>query len=634
MKSGSIGRRFSRFQEYRWLNTAALVLFLVGLVAGACSVALVAASRRAMTEQNGIVVAAERLLSSMKDLETGYRGYALTGDDQYLQPYHLAESTVPGQLAALHATPPQLGRLSRLIEAKHAFAERIIAERQAAGQQGAGELALTGEGKASMDGIRAVLSDIQNDAHNSIGTIDERESFWLPALELISGITLPLAFLAVSAVALVRRRRERAGAALLERVLNHAPMGFGLVDEELNIRHANQAFVALADGKHVTSESAMLWDLLPGLRPQLEPALRNVLEHGKATTLDVILRGAEEEDVTDLRFGLFPLPDERVTGKNAGAGLVIDDVTAERKAQEQLKTSEERHRRLIESSVSIIWTTTSDGELRGEQASWARFTGQAPSQFAHYGWLNAVHPDDREASAQAWSHAVAHNSLYSIEMRLRRADGEWRTMEARAVPLRSQGGTREWVGTHTDITEQKKAQEELHIAKESAEAANRAKSQFLANMSHELRTPLSAVIGYSELLEEEMEDRGEKETLADVQKIQANARHLLSLINDVLDLSKIEADRMTTYAEEFNANQLLLDVSNTMKGLVEQKGNELVLDYPDDLGNMNTDQVKLRQCLFNLVSNAAKFTQEGKITLHGRRDGDRMMFSVSIPALA
>ncbi|MGI4853045.1 MAG: response regulator [Janthinobacterium lividum] len=629
MKSISVGEKISRVREYRWLNSAALLLFLAGLLAGALSIALVAASRRQMAEQNSVVVAAEKLLSSMKDLETGYRGYALTGEDDYLQPYRLAEQTVPGELAALHATPQQLAQLSDLIAAKHSFAQRVIEERQAAGREGASEVTLTGEGKRSMDGIRSVLDGVNADAHTRINRIDQRESLWLPALELISGISLPLSFLAVSIVALIRRRRERAGTALLERVLNHAPMGFGLVDQNLRIRHANQAFIALATGKHSSAATGMLWDLLPGMRPQLEPALRDVLQHGKASTIDVVLAGKSEEDVRNLRFGLFPLPDEHVPGKHAGAGLVIDDVTAEQLSQDRLRTSEERYRRLIESSASIIWTTTSDGELRGEQASWTRFTGQVPSQFEHYGWLDAVHPDDRATSASAWSTAVSHNSLYSIEMRVLRADGEWRTMQARAVPLLSQGSTREWVGTHTDITEQKKAEEELNLAKESAEAANRAKSQFLANMSHELRTPLSAVIGYSELLEEEMEDRGETETLADVQKIQSNARHLLSLINDVLDLSKIEADRMTTYAEEFDATQLLQDVGNTMKGLVEQKGNELVLDYPDDLGTMNTDQVKLRQCLFNLVSNAAKFTEKGRITVHGRRDGDRMMFSVS-----
>ncbi len=610
-------------REYRWLNTAALVLFLVGSVAGALSILLVSSSRRQLTEQNGILMASERLISSMKDLETGYRGFALSGEETYLEPYQLAERVLPEEFAALHTDPAGRQLLADLIQSKRQYAAQTIAARRN------GQVERLTE-KSIMDNIRSVITEIQDRAHREIARVDRRESFWLPILEITAGVTLPLSFLCVSLVALVRRRKERAAAALLERVLDHAPIGFGLVGNDLRVRHVNEAFLRLSNRTLPVTPSTTVWDLLPLLRTWLEPAIQDVLAHGTSQTMDAVLpTGQSEDESYQLRFGIFPLPDERVSGRNAGAGIVIADVTDERHAQERLRISEERYRSLIESSASMVWTTDSDGELKGDQPSWTRFTGQTPSQFERYGWLDAVHPEDRGAAGAAWQNAVANNTLFSVDMRVRRKDGEWRTMAARAVPLRTSGRIREWVGTHTDITEQKRAEEELNIAKESAEAANRAKSQFLANMSHELRTPLSAVIGYSELLEEEMEDRGDKDTLADVQKIQSNARHLLSLINDVLDLSKIEADRMTTYAEEFSAAQLLQDVSNTMKGLVAQKGNELLLEVAGDLGTMNSDQVKLRQCLFNLVSNAAKFTEKGHITLRGSRAGDTLTFSVS-----
>ena len=264
---------------------------------------------------------------------------------------------------------------------------------------------------------------------------------------------------------------------------------------------------------------------------------------------------------------------------------------------------------------------------RGDQRQ--AITGQTAAQCEGLGWLDAVHPEDRDRVRTGWQEAVVTQALYADDYRLARADGDWRVMAARAVPILDEGEVREWVGTHTDITDRRRNEEELTAAKEAAEAANRAKSQFLANMSHELRTPLSAVIGYSEMLEEELADTGETALVEDVKKIQFNARHLLSLINDVLDLSKIEADRMTTYAEDFPVETLVREVSTTVETLVAQKGNSLVLDVAPDVGAMHSDQVKLRQCLFNLVSNAAKFTKNGCITLRAARESTTIVLSVS-----
>ena len=165
------------------------------------------------------------------------------------------------------------------------------------------------------------------------------------------------------------------------------------------------------------------------------------------------------------------------------------------------------------------------------------------------------------------------------------------------------------------------AKAEAENAKDAAEAANQAKSSFLANMSHELRTPLSAVIGYSEMMEEELEDLGQVGVLADLGKIKSNARHLLSLINDVLDLSKVEANRMDTYAEDVEVRALVEQVAATVGALVAQKENRLVVEVATDAGAMHTDVVKLRQCLFNLMSNASKFTERGTVTLSVSRDG-------------
>jgi len=167
-----------------------------------------------------------------------------------------------------------------------------------------------------------------------------------------------------------------------------------------------------------------------------------------------------------------------------------------------------------------------------------------------------------------------------------------------------------------EIYHRKQTQEELLNAKHAAEEANRAKSTFLANMSHELRTPLNAIIGYSEMLEEETRDSGKVENVQDLKKIQSAGKHLLALINDVLDLSKIEAGKMGLHLETFEVSQVIEEMVTTLQPAATKNSNSIRVHLEENVGAMRADITKVRQILFNLLSNACKFTDHGTISLH------------------
>ena len=277
--------------------------------------------------------------------------------------------------------------------------------------------------------------------------------------------------------------------------------------------------------------------------------------------------------------------------------------------------SEQRYRSLVQATAAIVWNTPASGEFETAQPGWSSFTGQTFEQLKGWGWLEAVHPDDQHQTVDIWSAAIATRSLYQVEHRVRRHDGEYRHMMVRAVPILDADDTiSEWVGVHTDVTELKQAEEMMRQAKEAAESANRAKSEFLANMSHEIRTPMNGIIGMTRLALGTELTPVQREYL---EMVDRSAGALLTIINDVLDFSKIEAGKLDLDPVPFSLRDCIEDLMKEMSVRAQVKGLELTYhvatDVPDTLVG---DTGRLRQVLVNLIGNSLKFTERGEVAVH------------------
>ena len=603
--------------------------------------------------QRALLVHSDRLVSAMKDLEIGERGYVLTGQAEYLAPYEDALPQIDRELDAIArlgirdpiGTGAALAPVRDLVSRERAFFARVVASRRDQGADVATALVATGEGRRLMGGIHDVTREAGARADAASAQIEAADGRRALALDLVSLAAAGLAVALLARQSLSRRREGQRSRERLGDVLGNAPVGLGFLDPDFGLRHMNRALSEMAERGLDAGLGAPLWAAHPALEARLRPSLEAARDRGLVSgDVEIAVPSAEAPGGTrHFRMGFYPLTRAEGAAASDGVGVAAVDTTAATLAEARAREGEAVLRAVLDTlPVGVLIAEAPSGRITGHNARAEAILGHgvmpARSGEGAARWVG-FHEDGRPVTPDEWPliRVVRDGEAFAeLEVDYRCGDGRRAWIGFAGAPMRDAAGR--LVGgvvVVSDIDARKRNEQALAAARDAAEGASRAKSTFLANMSHELRTPLSAIIGYSEMLQEEIADgTGGSEIGRDVGRIENNARHLLGLINDVLDLSKIESGKMEVYLETFEVEPLLRDVVAGVGGLVGQKGNRLDLRLAPGLGALRSDATKLRQILLNLVGNAAKFTENGTVTLEASRgrggDGaERLRFAVS-----
>ncbi|MCC6313929.1 MAG: PAS domain S-box protein [Thermomicrobiales bacterium] len=383
----------------------------------------------------------------------------------------------------------------------------------------------------------------------------------------------------------------------------------------LRVNAAAAAHYGCADPRAVVGQTD--FDIFPEpLAQRLADDERQVLAEGRPRINQLVEETGGDGEARWMLSSKAPWRDAE--GRTIGLVGSSREVSGLIRAQQAVRASEARFRSLIANATDMVVILDGDGAFRYASPAVRATLGWRPEELIGRNAFASIHPDDAPQVEAAFTAVLAApNDRPPIGFRFRHADGSWRWLESVASNLLDDPAVGGIVVNTRDVSERMRAAEELRAAKEAAEAANRQKSAFLSAMSHELRTPLSAVIGYADLLLENASDPLSAGQTADVRQIAASAGRLLGLINDLLDLSRIEAGQLQLAPQPVALDAVVEAVVADVAPQAEAKGLALRVDVPHDVV-VEADPVRLRQILLNLVGNAVKFTDRGGVTVRAR----------------
>ncbi|NMF59004.1 response regulator [Pseudanabaena yagii] len=300
-----------------------------------------------------------------------------------------------------------------------------------------------------------------------------------------------------------------------------------------------------------------------------------------------------------------------------GTLSVRQDISDRKLAEESLRESEKRFASLASAAPVGIFQINPNNECTYVNGFWSQITGQEPSMALGYGWLQTIHPDDREQIHQQWIQAIEQQAHYQGEGRCIKSDGTTCYYYCQAIPEVDQDGVfTGYIGTLTDISDRKQTELQLQEINDQLLRATKLKDEFLANMSHELRTPLNSILGLSESLQEQILGSLNEKQLKAIRIVESSGEHLLALINDILDLSKISSGTMVLDIASVSVQNICNVSLVFVKQQALQKNIQINSYIPPYINSINIDERRIKQVLINLLTNAVKFTpRQGQVSL-------------------
>ncbi len=589
-----------------------------------------------------VIAELEAIVSNLRQAELGQRDYLLTGREDEMNDLVRATKELEPRLDSLRKlTEDNDGQQARIASLRREVDRRVRSLQDVAnlrsrdGLDAARKAIDSGLGRGHSDEIASLVEQIRAEENALLDRriADQRFGVWSTLGTFVLATAVAVGLL-VAALYLMRRdvaERRKAEADLRESearvrlVLDSTGEGIYGMDTRGLCTFVNPAALHLLGFDH--ADEVLGRDchaMMHHTRADGTPFPRADCRIYKALASGVDMHADDEfffrKDGTAFPVEYRALP---IRDRVEGAVVTFSDITGRRRSEQDMRLRD-RALKSIAQGIFITDPMRSDEPIISVNAAFEQMTGFTQDEVEGKDIRFLRGPETDPAGLDEIRAAFREKRDASVELIGYRKGRQPFWAGLSVSPVRDDSGrVTHFVGVMTDVTERRLAEEELQQAKAAAEASNRSKSTFLANMSHELRTPLNAIMGYSEMLKEEAEDDGRADMIPDLDKIHGAGKHLLGLINDILDLSKIEAGKMDLYLEDFQVADLITGVVDTIRPLAEKNGDALEIRCADDLGSMRSDLTKIRQALLNLLSNAIKFTERGTVRLEAsleRRD--------------